>query len=113
MTSDHIEKSAPSSRKQLHASLKAIATLILFAICTIIGYIIYETMLAAVSPQLLTVNTFFWLLAYFTLGNEDRRAAWIWRPVISKYVVRYAVSNLMYWYAFWIGLASGGAVVAL
>lgn len=96
------------------SSLKATLGLLCFAFATIIGYVVFEaTLREFISPQLLTLNTFFWLFLYNVIGPRDFALMWTWRPSISIFVVQYSLSWFAYWYAFWVGLSAGDAPMAL
>jgi hypothetical protein len=95
-------------------SVKAMGGMLFFAFLTIIGYIDYEVILANhVGPQLLTVNTFFWLLFYNLFDPNHRKTPWTWRSLISEYIVKYTIGTFTYWYAFWLGLSLAGTPLAL
>lgn len=102
-----MQSSKPHERERgWRHSLRAIFILTLFGICTIIGYIIYEMALQGAAPQFLVVNTFFWMLVFYSILPINRSIILTFRTSISQYTIYYAMAQFAYWYAFWVGLAA-------
>lgn len=50
---------------------------------------------------------------FFCFSRTNRSLILAWRPLVSRFTVVYALSSFLYWYGFWIGLASEGPTITI